>query len=54
MGGQILCGVNTKNAVGITAFAEALTCLVGFLIYLCVGRNNIDWKLIGILTLTKK
>lgn len=50
MGGQILCGVNTKNAVGITAFAEALTCLVGFLIYLCVGRNNIDWKLIGILT----
>ncbi len=44
MGGQILSGVNAKNAVGITAFAEAITCLVGFLCYLGLGKT-IDWKL---------
>ncbi|MFH0986205.1 MAG: sulfite exporter TauE/SafE family protein, partial [Candidatus Omnitrophota bacterium] len=44
MGGQMLSGVHVKNAVGITAFAEAITCLVGFLIYLMTGRA-IDWKL---------
>jgi uncharacterized membrane protein YfcA len=45
MGGQILSGVNAKNAVGITAFAEAITCLVGFIVYLVLGRM-IDWGLI--------
>lgn len=44
MGGQILSGINVKNAVGITAFAEAITCLIGFTIYLITGRA-IDWKL---------
>jgi uncharacterized protein len=48
MGGQILSGVNAKNAIGITAFAEALTCLVGFLFYLMMGKS-IDWKLTGLL-----
>ncbi len=48
MGGQILSGVNAKNAVGITAFAEATTCLVGFTAYLLAGKA-IDWKLTGIL-----
>jgi uncharacterized membrane protein YfcA len=51
MGGQILSGINAKNAVGITAFAEAITCLIGFVIYLIVGRA-IDWKLVGLLLLS--
>jgi len=46
MGGQILSGVNAKNAVGITAFAEALTCLIGSILYLFLGRT-IDWSLTG-------
>lgn len=48
MGGQILSGVNAKNAVGITAFAEAITCMVGFCVYLISGKA-IDWKLTGTL-----
>lgn len=50
MGGQLISGINAKNAVGITAFAEALTCLVGFIAYLISGRA-IDWHLTGILIL---
>lgn len=49
MGGQLLCGVSPKNAVGITAFAEAITCLVGFTVYYINGRF-IDWTLIWQLT----
>lgn len=48
MGGQLLSGVCPKNAVGITAFAEAITCFVGFIIYVVSGRE-LDWKLIGLL-----
>jgi len=48
MGGQILSGVCPKNAVGITAFAEAITCFVGFILYLILGKS-IDWKLAGLL-----
>ena len=48
MGGQMLSGMHVKNAVGITAFAEAITCFVGFMIYLMTGKL-IDWKLTGIL-----
>jgi hypothetical protein len=33
MGGQLISGINVRNAVGITAFAEAVTCLVGFITY---------------------
>lgn len=51
MGGQMLSGVGVKNAVGITAMAEAITCLVGFLSYLAAGKH-IDWKLMGVLVLT--
>ncbi len=50
MGGQLISGINAKNAVGITAFAEALTCLVGFIAYLISGKA-IDWKLTGTLVL---
>jgi hypothetical protein len=51
MGGQIISGVNAKNAVGITAFAEALTCLIGFILYLIIGKA-IDWQLIGLLLIS--
>jgi hypothetical protein len=45
MGGQMLAGIHVKNAVGITAFSEAVICLVGFIIYLVSGKT-IDWKLV--------
>jgi hypothetical protein len=48
MGGQMLSGVCAKNAIGITAFAEAITCFVGFLLYLILGKS-IDWKLTSLL-----
>jgi len=48
MGGQIISGVAPKNAIGITAFAEAVTCSVGFIIYLILGRT-IDYKFTGLL-----
>ncbi|MBU2222259.1 MAG: TSUP family transporter, partial [Candidatus Omnitrophica bacterium] len=51
MGGQILSGINPKNAVGITAFAEAITCFIGFIIYLIMGRS-IDWKLTSLLIIS--
>lgn len=51
MGGQIISGVNPKSAVGITAFAEAVTCLAGSIIYLIVGKT-IDWKLVGVLLIS--
>lgn len=44
MGGQILSGVFPKNAIGITAFAEAITCFIGFMTYLFLNKA-IDWKL---------
>lgn len=51
MGGQMLSGVHVKNSVGITAFAEAMACLVGFVIYLIMGKA-LDWKLIGLLLIS--
>ena len=51
MGGQILSGIQAKNAVGITAFAEALTCLIGFIVYVINGKN-IDWFLIALLVVS--
>lgn len=51
MGGQLLSGVRAHNAVGITAFAEALTCLLGFLSYLFIGGIP-DWKLITLLIIS--
>ena len=50
MGGQLISGLNVKNAVGITAFAEAATCLVGFSVYL-ITKKPIDWGLVGLLTI---
>lgn len=44
-GGQILAGVDGKNAIAITSVAEALTCLVGVIAYLISGVT-IDWILV--------
>src|SRR6056297_3208720 len=43
-GGQILSGVDSKNAVAVTSMAEGLTCLVGVLTYM-VSTAVINWKL---------
>ena len=50
MGGQLISGLNAKSAVGITAFSEAMTCLVGFVAYFISGKF-IDWKLAWELTI---
>lgn len=42
--GQVLSGVEGKNAVGITSVAEAITCLTGVIMYLVVG-DQINWRL---------
>ena len=44
-GGQILSGVRSKNAIGITSFAEGLTCLVGVVTYLFYTDHMIEWDL---------
>jgi uncharacterized membrane protein YfcA len=44
-GGQILSGVNSKNAIGITSLAEGLTCLVGVATYMAFTNHRIEWNL---------
>ncbi len=43
-GGQLLAGINEKNAVAITSLAEALTCFVGLLTYF-VLKGSVDLRL---------
>ncbi len=43
-GGQILSGVDGKNAIGITSAAEGLTCFVGVLSFIFL-MDYIDWIL---------
>lgn len=43
--GQILSGVNSKNAIGITSLAEGLTCFVGVVTYLSFTNHTVDWSL---------
>jgi uncharacterized membrane protein YfcA len=43
--GQILTGVKSKNAVGITSLAEGLTCVVGVAIYILYTNHTIEWVL---------
>ncbi len=43
-GGQILSGVQSKSAIGITSVSEGLTCAVGLGIYLATG-TAIAWNL---------
>lgn len=44
-GGQILSGVDEKNAVGITSLAEGLICVVAVLIYF-ITKSVRSWKLV--------
>lgn len=37
-GGQVVAGVEAKNAVAITSFAESFTCLIGIITYLANGK----------------
>ena len=37
--GQLLSGVDGKNAVGITSLAESLTCLVGLALYYLIKKD---------------
>ena len=43
--GQIMSGVRSKNAIGITSLAEGLTCLVGVVTYLIFTNHTIKWDL---------
>ena len=43
-GGQLLAGVDGKNAIGITSLAEGLTCIVGVTMY-WIHPQDIDWGL---------
>ena len=43
--GQIFSGVKLKNAIGITALSEGLTCLVGVITYLMFTNHTIEWDL---------
>jgi uncharacterized membrane protein YfcA len=43
--GQMLSGVEGKNAIGITSMAEGITCAIGVSIYFLTSQNSIDWRL---------
>ena len=43
-GGQLIAGVDGKNAIGITSLAEGLTCMVGVAAYFIL-KENINWML---------
>ncbi len=42
--GQVLSGVEGKSAVGITSLAESITCFVGVLMYLWIGKE-VSWRM---------
>jgi len=43
-GGQLLSGIEGKNAVAITSLAEGLTCVAGVVVFL-VAREIFPWRL---------
>ena len=44
-GGQVLAGMDEKEAIGITSLAEGLVCIVGVLAYYLTGNGGVDWGL---------
>ncbi len=48
--GQVVSGLPAKHAVAVTSVAESLTCLIGLLGYLAMGKH-IAWELAMPLTL---
>ncbi len=49
--GQILSGVDGKNAIAITTLAEALTCIIALAMFIFVESMPINWELAAALTL---
>jgi uncharacterized protein len=47
--GQILSGVEGKNAIGITSLAEGITCILGFSIYFFTAKSSTEWRLAPII-----
>lgn len=47
--GQMLSGVEGKNAIGITSLAEGITCAIGVSIYYFTAKDGIDWRLAPII-----
>jgi hypothetical protein len=43
-GGQLVSGINPKNAIGITSLAEGITCIAGVLTYFFT-KSVVDWSL---------
>jgi uncharacterized membrane protein YfcA len=43
-GGQLLSGMESKNAIAITSLAEGMTCIVGVAVYLAMGEA-FPWRL---------
>lgn len=43
--GQVLSGIEGKNAIGITSLAEGLTCALGVICYITIAKGLIDWRL---------
>lgn len=43
-GGQLVSGIDPKNAIGITSLAEGLTCVAGVLTYFFT-KSVVDWSL---------
>lgn len=48
-GGQVLSGVNEKEAIGITSLAEGVACLIGVIAYMVTGKGSVDWSLAPLL-----
>lgn len=44
-GGQMLSGIESRSAIGITSLSEGLTCLVGVIAYLLAPSTHVDWIL---------
>ncbi len=50
-GGQMMAGVDSKSAIGITSLSEGLTCLIGVLSFILFKGFEINW-LLGLALLT--
>ncbi|MTI60669.1 MAG: sulfite exporter TauE/SafE family protein [Firmicutes bacterium] len=44
-GGQLVSGLDSKKAVGITSLSEGLTCLIGIIAYFTLDAKDLDWLL---------
>ena len=50
-GGQLLSGIESKNAVGITTLSEGIVCILGTILYLFTFKN-LDLRLAPILVIS--